>query len=178
MGVPPLKIWALCLFIYLLKFSFCIKTPLLSPRSTRSETDRSRLVEQRSYSHSPYILHGHVTSKTSICLTRVSHPQDLKDSPTFSAAFLDIPKVISICKNSWFGPSYVDFLLERGWACSVISDEPLTTWERSFFVSAGVSAMLNDRAWNEMCTLRLQIHRAQNVFFESRCSIPVPVPGP
>lgn len=85
-------------------------------------------------------------SKAYICLTR-EHLTEIKIF-TFSAAFLDIPKFISICKNSWFGPSYFDFLLERGWACSVISDEPLTIWERSFFVSAGVSAMLNVRAWN------------------------------
>lgn len=55
---------------------------------------------------------------------------------TFSAAFLDIPKFISICRNSLFGPSHCDFLLARGSACSTTSEEPLTTWERSFFVSS------------------------------------------
>ena len=61
---------------------------------------------------------------------------------TLTAAFFDIPKFISICRNSSLGPSHCDTLLARGGACSAASVEPPTVWAWFFFVSSILKTVL------------------------------------
>ena len=62
---------------------------------------------------------------------------------TLTAAFFDIPKFISICRNSSLGPSHCDTLLPRGGTCSTGSVEPPTVW-------ACVSSILKTVLWRSL----------------------------